>query len=111
VDQSDGLNETELDALTARSMARVEYLREVEFERDAPVEVVSTETYRERYDLGAGGSELTAQLKNARYEALLLVGEDSSDDTPNGSIPTDGFEVLPVAITLVALGGLLHRRS
>ncbi|WP_237560395.1 hypothetical protein [Halolamina rubra] len=46
VDASDGLNESELDAVVARTMARVELIRGLEFEETVPVEVISREEFR-----------------------------------------------------------------
>jgi hypothetical protein len=45
VDRSDGLNQTELNAVVNRSMARVEQIRKLEFERSVPVNVVSREEF------------------------------------------------------------------
>jgi len=73
----DGLNETELNATVARSMARVEFIRETEFDRSFPVRIVNRTTYRERY--AGGNPNYTAAFRafdNAKFEALFLVGED-----------------------------------
>lgn len=51
VNQSDGLNDTELDAFVARSMARVEHLRQLEFARNVTVEPIT------RDELRAGANE------------------------------------------------------
>ena len=48
VTTSDGLNETELSAVTARTMARVERIRDREFQSTVPVEVISRAEYRTR---------------------------------------------------------------
>ncbi len=76
VDQSDGLNGSERRAFVARTMARIEVLRGLEFERSVPVEVVSRAEFRE--------GSLRRTLPDAEnrtwneqvWEALLLVGED-----------------------------------
>jgi hypothetical protein len=76
VTAEDGLNESELDALVARSMARVEQVRELEFEETVPVTVINRSTYREQY---AGESDYTDEFvtfDNAKFEALFLIGED-----------------------------------
>ncbi|WP_439027604.1 Hvo_1808 family surface protein [Haloarchaeobius sp. DT45] len=89
VTTADGLNESELDAVVARAMARVEQVRGVEFERPVPVELVSRDTYRNSTSAGsgsggesAGGQPSAAQQaaaaeQAARYEALFLVGEST----------------------------------
>lgn len=46
VNQSDGLSQEELRAYKARSMARVEFLRNREFLTSVPVNVISRETFR-----------------------------------------------------------------
>ncbi|MEF8856817.1 MAG: Hvo_1808 family surface protein, partial [Haloplanus sp.] len=72
VNASDGLNESEREAVVARTMARVERLRGLEFEREVPVDVVSRETYLAEENVTA-----TAWDEGV-WEALLLVGEDRS---------------------------------
>ncbi|MFB6129612.1 MAG: hypothetical protein ABEJ28_02195, partial [Salinigranum sp.] len=46
VDQSDGLNRSEREAFVARTMARVEKIRDLEFEQSVPVKVISRAEYR-----------------------------------------------------------------
>jgi len=75
VDANDGLNESELAMVVNRSMARVEYVREVEFERDVPVSVISREEYADRQSGDGGGDDAAAVREGARLEALFLVGE------------------------------------
>lgn len=74
VDQSDGLNESELDAYVARGMARVEYIRDREFKRPVPVEIIP----RDEYDPASGGGSLAYQAWNDQvWEGLWIVGEDT----------------------------------
>ncbi len=77
VTREDGLNDSELDAVVARGMARVEYIRKLEFDRTPPVEVISREEYanqtEQRY---ANVSESDRLHQNIKYEALFMVGED-----------------------------------
>lgn len=72
IDQSDGLNATERDAVQARAMARIEYLRDVEFDRPVDISVVSREEYAD--DAGAENTEHGPGFEDVRYEALHLVG-------------------------------------
>ncbi|WP_324760026.1 Hvo_1808 family surface protein [Haloarcula montana] len=74
VTTEDGLNESERAAVVARSMARVEYVRRLEFDTTVPVGLVSRAEYRNRSGGGAGDS--LRRFDNAKFEALLLVGED-----------------------------------
>jgi hypothetical protein len=80
VTTSDGLNESELDAVTARQMARLEELRELEFQETVPVQIINRSTYRERRANNDDGDEsgpTTHQLWNDQvWEALFIVGED-----------------------------------
>jgi len=75
VDRSDGLNDTELDAVVARAMARVEQVRELEFERTVPVDVISREQFRANtsYNTTTNGS----LHQNVKWEAMLMVGEST----------------------------------
>jgi len=75
VDRSDGLNDTELDAVVARSMARVEQIRELEFNETVPVEVISREEFRANtsYSTTTNGS----LHQNVKWEAMLMVGEST----------------------------------
>ena len=79
VDQSDGLDCRELALTRARTMARVEAIRDLEFERTVPTRVISRETFRERATSGEVPSEPTVQ--DALYEALFLVDERTNAET------------------------------
>jgi len=72
VNATDGLNESERAAVVARTMARVERIRGLEFESTVPVAVVDRETY-------LADENVTATAWDEQvWEALLLVGEDES---------------------------------
>ncbi|MFC6974760.1 Hvo_1808 family surface protein [Halomicroarcula sp. GCM10025709] len=75
VTTEDGLNESERAAVVARSMARVEVVRRLEFDTTVPVGLVSRAEYRNRSGGGSPGPALR-RFDNAKFEALLLVGED-----------------------------------
>lgn len=78
VDRSDGLNDSELDAVVARSMARVEVVRELEFNETVPIEVISREEYRainaERFGNTTGNERLH---QNVKWEATMMVNEST----------------------------------
>lgn len=75
VTTEDGLNETEREVVVARTMARVEVIRDREFRDPVPVEVVSREEFRESRE-GTGRNETFGRWNNQVWEALFLVGED-----------------------------------
>ncbi|KTG08784.1 hypothetical protein AUR64_13230 [Haloprofundus marisrubri] len=75
IDQSDGLNESEREAFVARTMARVELVRQLEFEEPVPVEVITRQEYQQQRGGGGGDPEYQA-WNNQVWESLLLVGED-----------------------------------
>jgi hypothetical protein len=78
VNQSDGLSEAERDAFVARTMARVEVIRQLEFEKTVPISVVSREQYREEFDFSGGEDPEFEAWNDQVWEALLIVGEDRS---------------------------------
>jgi hypothetical protein len=75
VDSGDGLNASEREAVLARTMARVELIRGLEFTETVPVEVISREAYRERRS-GGPPSEAYGRWTDQVWEATFLVGED-----------------------------------
>ncbi|WP_053948843.1 Hvo_1808 family surface protein [Halolamina sediminis] len=76
VDASDGLNESELDAVVARTMARVEVIRRLEFRETVPVEVISREEYLNGSSRDTTVDTPAERAREQRYEAAMLVGED-----------------------------------
>ncbi|MFC6737313.1 Hvo_1808 family surface protein, partial [Halolamina salina] len=76
VDPSDGLNESELDAVVARTMARVEVIRGLEFRETVPVEVISREEYLNGSSRDTTVDTAAERAREQRYEAAMLVGED-----------------------------------
>lgn len=74
VDQSDGLSAEEREAYVSRAMARIEVLREREFEETVPVSVISRDEYANR--TRANSSANFSAWNNQVWEALFVVGED-----------------------------------
>jgi len=73
VNNTDGLNESEREAVIARAMARAEFVRQLEFEDDVNI------TVRTRENASLGGGETNESLRrfdNAKFEAAFYVGED-----------------------------------
>jgi hypothetical protein len=91
VTNSDGLTERERNAVVGRAMARVEYIRNLEFKESVSVEVISRAEYRN----DSGESDHTDAFRrfdNAKFEAMLLIGE--SGDSLGTQDETLGESVL-----------------
>ncbi|PSP15276.1 hypothetical protein BRC62_07935 [Halobacteriales archaeon QH_10_67_13] len=79
-----GYNESEIDRILARSMARVEQLRGLEFNETPEVNFVPREEYAEFSSdriRGAVGENVTTKDRlhqNTKFEALFLTPEDES---------------------------------
>ncbi|RDI72015.1 Hvo_1808 family surface protein [Halopelagius longus] len=73
VNQSDGLNASEREAFVARTAARVERIRGLEFEESVEVDVMSRAEYR---DQSSGDGGAGPGWNDQVWEALLLIGED-----------------------------------
>jgi len=91
VDQSDGLNDSELAAFVNRTMARVEVVRDLEFTEPVPVEVQSRAAYRNSSMFESPANESARAWNDQVWEALLLVGEDRDvadvfDDLYGGAV-------------------------
>jgi len=78
INESDGLNETELDAIIARAMARVEHVRQLEFNRTVDVEVITRSELRNRSAFGGSPSQSTRTYQNTQWRALFLVGDETN---------------------------------
>ncbi|WP_435335201.1 Hvo_1808 family surface protein [Haloarchaeobius sp. TZWWS8] len=79
VDQSDGLSQAELDAWLARSMARVEHLRQLEFERPVKVEVITREEHRKRTANETSEDDTPSKNRwNDEVWAALFISEESN---------------------------------
>jgi len=90
VNRTDGLNESERDAVVARAMARVEYVRDLEFEESVPVDVIDRSTYRSNQS--SNQSTALERFDNAKFQALFLVGEQ--EDSIDVQEETRGASVL-----------------
>lgn len=76
VDASDGLDERELELTIARSMARVEYIRQMEFEESVEVSILSRAEYRNQ-STGGNTSDALRTFDNVKFEAMFLIGEQT----------------------------------
>lgn len=78
IDRSDGLNQTEMDAVVARAMARVEKLRKLEFRRTVPVDILTREEYlNQTSEQYSNTSQATRHHENVKWEAMLMVNEST----------------------------------
>ena len=76
VSVGDGLNDSERDVVVSRAMARVESVRDLEFESRVSVKVIDRSAYQNQS--GGNHSTALARFDNAKFEALFLVGERNS---------------------------------
>lgn len=74
VDNSDGLNESELEAVVSRTEARLEVVRGLEVEGDVDIEIITRDEFRDRRTTDYTGTFRT--FDNAKFEAMFLVGND-----------------------------------
>lgn len=79
-DDRDGavVEDDELDAVVARSMARVEKIRGMTFQEDVPVEVISREEFRNDRDVFVESTEDERLQQNVTYEALFMVDNETN---------------------------------
>ncbi|WP_410766357.1 Hvo_1808 family surface protein [Haloferax sp. DFSO60] len=86
VNQSDGLSDAELEAYVARSMARVEHIRQLEFKETVPVEVISRDGYRqESANFSESPTSEFNRWNDQVWEALFITGERESSSTAIGN--------------------------
>jgi len=76
VTPEDGYNASEREAVVARTMARVERIRDLEFEETVPVEVVSRDQYLANRSGGGGDSNHEA-WNDQIWEGIFIVGEST----------------------------------
>jgi len=79
-DQSDAvIDDDDLEPVVYRAMARVERIRNLTFEEEVAVDVVSRETYRQTNDERFENYTTAERLEqNVGYEALFTVGRDTT---------------------------------
>ena len=79
VTPGDGLNDSELDAVVARSMARVEYIRGIEFNKTVPVEVISRPEFSDNQSASNRTTSTANRVhQNVKWEAMFSIGEDEN---------------------------------
>ncbi|ERG96014.1 Hvo_1808 family surface protein [Haloquadratum walsbyi] len=107
VDQTNGLSDEEMKAYVGRGMARVEYIRQLEFKSSVPVSVISRSEYRSQRDgntQSTEGQQFQA-WNNQVWEALFAVGESASTqqaiEETRGSSVAGFYSPSDDAITIV----------
>jgi hypothetical protein len=78
ITRSDGINESELEMLTARAMARVEILRGQEFQRSVSVNVQSRTEYQSSSPFQSSSSSNYSKWNNQVWESLFIVDSQSN---------------------------------
>ncbi|GAD53212.1 hypothetical protein MBEHAL_1972 [Halarchaeum acidiphilum MH1-52-1] len=91
VDQSDGLNGSEIHAYVRRTMARVERLRDHNFEHAVPVHVTSRAAYRANQSSGSVNATY-ARWNQQVWEAALIVGSDTNLSSAMTSYYSDSVQ-------------------
>ncbi|MCT9095644.1 Hvo_1808 family surface protein [Haloarchaeobius sp. HME9146] len=86
VDQSDGISEAEQEAFLARSMARVEVLRNLEFKEPVTVSVITREQQRANSANGSTDSESKNRWNDQVWEALFISDEQKNIEDEFGSV-------------------------
>jgi len=76
VNQDDGVQQDEREAIVARTMARVEVIRCIEFNQSVPVSVIGREEFRQQQE-GRNASPGLRAFDNVKFEALFLVNEST----------------------------------
>ena len=79
VTPGDGYNASEREAVVARTMARVEHIRKLEFDRTVPVEVISRQQYVDNRS-GGGSSDTHEAWNDQVWEGLFIVGESTGTE-------------------------------
>ena len=77
VNATGGLNETEREAVTARSIARVEYIRGLEFDEDVNVTVINRTQFTGQQQNWTAANDQEA-FEDAKFAALFIVGTGES---------------------------------
>lgn len=85
VNQSDGLTDEELHDYVSRSMARVEYIRDLKFQSMVSVEVISRDEYRSRIEAEDDNSTYDddfVRWNNVVWQSIFVVDQhtDVNDD-------------------------------
>ena len=84
--ETDGLNQSQLSALTDLTMARVEHVRQRPFREDVPVETVPRSEYANDTAGGNNSSESFRRWNDQVWEALFVVGDENNANNEIDSV-------------------------
>ena len=81
IDQSDGLDDEELELFVSQSMARVEYIRDRPFREDVGVDVMTREEYRSQQSNSSDeeGNEFN-RWNDQVWKGLMIIGESTNSE-------------------------------
>ncbi len=76
IDQSDGFNQSEVEAIVNRAMARDEKIRHLEFTKKVPVKIVSRKEFRKEQNSQSTPAKRRL-FDNVKYESLFMINEST----------------------------------
>ncbi|MCO8246889.1 MULTISPECIES: Hvo_1808 family surface protein [unclassified Haladaptatus] len=76
VDASDGFNQSEVEAIVNRAMARDEKIRHLEFTQKVPVKIISRKEFRKQQSNQSVPANRQL-FDNAKYESLFMINEST----------------------------------
>lgn len=77
IDPEEGFTEEELDEFVKRTMARIEVVRQLEFDRPVDVDLFTREEYRD-WRANRSTSRTEAEWENQIWRSLFLIGQDTN---------------------------------
>lgn len=87
INTTDGLDEDELDALVARTEARIEAIRCLPFENETDVDVITREEFEEEAAAWSTPEDVQ-RFENVVYRAMLLVDEEDPQELQQENLGT-----------------------
>ncbi|ELZ11913.1 hypothetical protein C478_12105 [Natrinema thermotolerans DSM 11552] len=88
-DTSDGLTESQLEAVKYRSMARIEVVRGLKYERDVDLEIVTREEYRAQRGATRGNG---SAFRNEVWRGAFLVDGETDVDRAFDDLYADSIQ-------------------
>ncbi|OAQ53525.1 hypothetical protein HTG_08580 [Natrinema mahii] len=88
-DASDGLTESQLEAVTHRTMARIEVVRGLKYERDVDLEIVSRDEYRAQRASARGNG---SAFRNEVWRGVFLVDGETDVDRAFDDLYADSVQ-------------------
>lgn len=88
INATGNLSDAELEEYVARTMARIELIRGLEFERTPSVEIIDREEVQDRFD---PETNETATLADRLWHATFIIGQNSSAEAVIHDMATDSI--------------------